>query len=232
MINILRSVLYKYGYEHNPHAKHRKLYKKLFNKYQKYTMVPEYYFHQNLALCMQYKNVSGDIVECGVWKGGMSAAIADSLNSNKHFHLFDSFEGLPAASEKDGKMAIDWQQNEHGSTFYNNCSAEEKHAIDVMSYSKAKNNFTTVKGWFNETLPNYPFKNGISILRLDGDWYDSSMTCLDSLFHQVNPGGLIIIDDYNTWEGCSKAVHDFLSKNQSKDKILTFRDTVHYIQKK
>ena len=67
-------------------------------------------------------------------------------------------------------------------------------------------------------------------MRLDGDWYESTTQVLNSLFKRVNSGGLIIIDDYYTWDGCSKATHDFLSGAQCQERIREYKG-VCYIQK-
>jgi hypothetical protein len=80
-----------------------------------------------------------------------------------------------------------------------------------MALSGAKN-VTITKGWFSDTLPGFPWNAPIALLRLDGDWFDSTMTCLESLYQHVSPNGLIIIDDYYFWDGCTRAVHHFLDK--------------------
>ena len=68
-----------------------------------------------------------------------------------------------------------------------------------------------VKGWFQDTLPIYKKKIGkISILRLDGDWYESTKVALDNLYDCVVSGGYVVIDDYYFWDGCKKAVDDFI----------------------
>ena len=77
-----------------------------------------------------------------------------------------------------------------------------------MSLSYVKE-YHLIKGWFAETLPFFNPPAPIAILRLDGDWYDSTFQCLTHLYHWVAPGGVIIVDDYYAWEGCARAVHDF-----------------------
>ncbi|HUP59862.1 MAG TPA: TylF/MycF/NovP-related O-methyltransferase [Thermoanaerobaculia bacterium] len=68
------------------------------------------------------------------------------------------------------------------------------------------------KGWFQDTLPSAKHEIGsIAVLRLDGDWYESTRVCLDNLYDLVAPGGYVIIDDYNYWEGCKRAVDEFLA---------------------
>ena len=92
--------------------------------------------------------------------------------------------------------------------------------------------FATVKGWFNETLPKFAPETRIAILRLDGDWYESTMECLNALYRHVRVGGVIIIDDYYTWAGCSRAVHDFLSRHELEDVVRQYFNGVCYIVKK
>jgi O-methyltransferase len=201
----------------------------LFKKYQEFTMIPEQTFISNLELINHYKYLNGSYVECGVWRGGMSAAIAEVLK-NKTIHLFDSFEGLPPAKEIDGKEALAWQQDVKSPGYFNNCSAEEAYAAKAMSLAQCEN-FVTHRGWFNETLPHFNNQT-IGFLRLDGDWYDSIMECLQNLFPQVINGGLIILDDYYTWDGCSKAVHDYLSEIKSSSRIHQWNNQISYIIKK
>jgi O-methyltransferase len=88
-----------------------------------------------------------------------------------------------------------------------------------------------VKGWFEKTLPGFRPSEPIALLRLDGDWYDSTMCCLEHLFPHVRRGGVIIIDDYFQWDGCTRAVHDFLSRGQRTEPIREFRDQLAYIIK-
>jgi len=195
-----------------------------------FTMIPRKSYIANLYLCFAKREVQGDVVECGVWRGGMIAGIAKILRKYpREYYLFDSFEGLPDVQEIDGQKAIEWQNNADSNIYYNNCSAEEDYAIKAMQKAGCKN-YKIIKGWFNTTLINASFNDGISILRLDGDWYESTMTCLEFLFPHVNKNGLIIIDDYIMWDGCSRAVHDYLSRHQRPEKIREFNG-IFYIVK-
>jgi hypothetical protein len=87
-----------------------------------------------------------------------------------------------------------------------------------MTKSAAKR-FELIEGWFKETLAGFTPEEPIAVLRLDGDWYDSTMQCLTALYPHVVPGGLIIIDDYFAWDGCSRAVHDYLSQIGALERI-------------
>lgn len=190
-----------------------------------YTMVPTLVGIDNLELVARYGTVPGDIVECGTWRGGMSAAMAMTSPAH-HFSLFDSFEGLPEVTEADGESARKWQTDERT---HDNCSATEADARAAMSLS-GHTDFELHRGWFEATVPTWAErKHPISVLRLDGDWYESTKVCLDHLAPLVVPGGVIIIDDYGVWEGCSKAVHDYLAEHSSPWTIATTRHGVAYI---
>jgi len=205
------------------------LYMNLYKKYKDFTMIPITQFVDNLAMVDKFKNIHGCIVECGVWRGGMSAAMSELCGSERNYFLFDSFEGLPPAIDNDGKDAIDWQKNRDSEFYYDNCKAEMKYAEAALILSGAKN-AELVRGWFNETI--HKTNTGpIAILRLDADWYESTMTCLNELYPKVSSGGLILIDDYNFWEGCSKAVHDYLSRNNLSDRIHQTEHGVAFIVK-
>ncbi len=202
----------------------------IFNMLKEYTMIPENIYLINLNLVEKFLKVPGAIVECGTWKGGMIAGIAVLLKNNREYYLFDSFQGLPEVKAIDGLAAKEWQADTDSSIYFDNCTASENDAKKAMEISRVEN-YKIKKGWFNETLPNAKFNRGIAILRLDGDWYESTMDILNNLFKHVNEGGLIIIDDYYVWEGCSKAVHDFLSYNKRSENIMS-QDGVCYIIKK
>jgi O-methyltransferase len=206
-------------------------YIKYYRKYKEFTMIRANMFADNLKMAKKFSHIPGIVVECGVWRGGMIAGIADVLNdNNREYFLFDSYEGLPEAKAIDGESAIAWQQNTHDERYFDNCKAEMKYAEAAMRKA-GSTNFTLVKGWFNETLPSFKPEKPIAILRLDGDWYDSTMECLVHLYPKVHQGGLILIDDYYTWDGCARAVHDYLSRNSLPARIYQSREGVCYIIK-
>ena len=192
-------------------------------------MIPRHSYVENLTLAARVAHIPGCVVECGVWRGGMIAGVASILGPSRRYYLCDSFEGLPPVKPIDGAAAARWQQDTTSPHYHDNCTAGEEYAIQAMALAGIGSP-TLVKGWFDQSLPSLRLEQPIALLRLDGDWYDSTMACLQSLYDQVSPGGLIIIDDYYTWDGCSRAVHDFLSRRSSEDRIHNY-GTVCYIEK-
>jgi O-methyltransferase len=137
------------------------------------------------------------------------------LGPHRAYFLFDSFQGLPPAKEIDGQAAIAWQTKVDSPTYYNNCTASEIEARTAMQMSKAVQ-YSVVRGWFEETLPHFKPPCPIALLRLDGDWYDSTRLCLEHLSPYLARKGIIIVDDYHTWDGCARAVHEFLAKTGNR----------------
>ena len=203
-------------------------YSKFYFKNKKYTMIDKKTYINNLKIAEKAKKIDGDIVECGVWRGGMIAGIAELIGAKSKYFLYDSFEGLPEAKEIDGQSALNWQNDVGGEHYYDNCKAEINYANEAMSTTGV--DFELIKGWFDATVPSNKHDK-ISLLRLDADWYDSTMICLQHLFPKVVKGGIIIIDDYYVWEGCSKAVHDYLSEIKSNCRIYQMDNRVAYIIK-
>ena len=195
-----------------------------------FTMIPPNRYVANLQLARAASGIPGAIVECGTWKGGMIAGIARLLGTQREYYLFDSFEGLPPAEDIDGTAAKAWQANTTSPGYHDNCKASIEDALAAMRKANVTNAHL-IKGWFEDTLHKASFPGGISILRMDADWYSSTFQILDNLFPLVNEGGLILVDDYFTWDGCSKAIHDYLSKHKRPERIST-HEGVCYIRKK
>jgi O-methyltransferase len=164
-----------------------------------------------------YANKEGVYVECGVAGGAQIIAMAYGA-PNKTIYAFDSFQGIPLPSNRDdqypGIRVIDEDEQsklpDPGKQKLESSGATV-HTIgnfwDNIQASEIKtNNIMVVKGWFEETT--ITFSADISILRLDGDLYNSTFVCLQNLFPFVASGGLVIIDDWNLM-GCQDACKEY-----------------------
>jgi hypothetical protein len=187
-----------------------------------------------LATSVEKRKIAGAFVECGTWKGGGAAVMASVTNafrSGRTTWYFDSFEGMPPPTKEDsrGKGKKGEVKDILGDTLKVSVSDVEEVVFKKLKLPKEKNRI--IKGWFAETLPKYKKEIGpIAILRLDGDWYESTKVPLETLFDQVSMGGYIIIDDYGAWEGCRRAVHEFRDTYGiiMDLKFIGTRDTVAY----
>lgn len=190
---------------------------------RRYTMTTPVRCRRLWDSCQQVlqQNVPGAFVECGVWKGGSSGIMALALKNagqERPLHLFDSFEGLPEPTAMDGEQAAAYSggRNQGKLATVNQCRAGldvVRHLIlDKIKMPEKLAHFHV--GWFQNTVPVDAGKLGsIALLRLDGDWYDSTMVCLEHLYPLLSPGGVIIMDDYWAWEGCRKATDEYRHQN-------------------
>lgn len=191
-------------------------------RYRQHTMIRRPAFVDNLMIAQRWAPSGGEVVECGVWRGGMIRGLADLLGPDRKYHLFDSFEGLPPAQEElDGQAAIAWQKDAASPYFYDNCSADEVYARELFEGSGLDVEFHC--GWFDDTIAKYQPGRPISVLRLDGDWYNSTMTCLRGLVCYLAPKALVLVDDYYHWDGCARALHDYLAETKSTMRIRQSR---------
>jgi hypothetical protein len=130
-------------------------------------------------------------------------------------YMLDSFQGLPPVTARDGPLARQWQDGGDPDNFSDNCKAirsDVERALAEMRF--ADGDFKIIEGWLEETVSHVAQEvapHSIALLRLDGDWYDSTRCCLDSLMPLVSEGGVVVIDDYYAWDGCARAVHHYLS---------------------
>jgi hypothetical protein len=127
----------------------------------------------------------------------------------------DSFEGLPAPDPE--KYEAD--KNDRFYTF-----DELRISLDIVKenfkkYDLLDDQVKFLKGWFKDTLPTAPIKK-LSILRLDGDMYESTMDALTNLYPKLSSGGYIIIDDWGSVEGCQLAVKDYRKSNNINEEII------------
>jgi O-methyltransferase len=199
-----------------------------FAEFSPFTMAIEDVFLANLELAEQIRSVEGCVVEMGVWKGGMVAAIAKLLGPQRQYFLFDGFSGLPPAQSKDGASALAYQRDTEAPGYRDNCAADQHHAIEAMRKAGI-DSYRIISGDFATTLCGF-VPPPIALLRLDADWHAATLLCLVRLFDHVVSGGLIIIDDYFVWDGCSRAVHEFLAARSRPERIRHLRE-VPFIRK-
>jgi Macrocin-O-methyltransferase (TylF) len=185
----------------------------------RYTMLSEQRLRSLHAMARSCgaESIEGAFVECGVAAGGSSALLAGCarrLGSSRRVWCFDTFTGMPEPGPEDrARNGVTAEESGWGT---GTCSAPEASVLEAASLFGAADRIVIRKGLFQETLPIAAAEIGpIALLHLDGDWYDSTRVCLECLWHRVVPGGHIQVDDYGHWEGCRRAVDEFLA-SQSK----------------
>lgn len=202
------------------------IFNEIYQKCRNYTMTSQQQLY-SLYTATKYVNenkISGDIVECGVWKGGSSMLAALTMlsleNTDKFIYLYDTYLGMTEPTEHD---ISDFEENPK-----RNWKLNQKEGFNKWCYSPIeevkRNMFSTgypedkiifIKGKVENTIPQIiPPK--IAILRLDTDWYNSTFHELKHLYPHLSENGVLIIDDYGHWKGSRKAVDDYLAENNIK----------------
>jgi O-methyltransferase len=204
-------------------------YLRQYLKFKEFTMISAEEHAATLGLAERSKGISGCVVECGLWHGGTAASLVSVRGAGRKYFSFDSFDGLPPANEIGGPEAMRWQSQ--GSPDYlDNRAAPAEFANRAMKLSGATR-CHLIKGWFYTSMRNFDGNDPIAFLHLDADWCDSTMVCLERFFDQVNEGGLIVLDDYYTRDGGSRALHDFLSSRSAPERIES-RGPLCFVEKR
>ena len=166
------------------------------------------------------RGVDGDIVECGVARGGCAGLMGLAARKDRKARklwLFDSFAGL---SEPTSDDYVGESTGKHVRPLSRGSCLGTLEDVEEFLFSDLRlerGNVSLVKGWFQDTLPISRHQVGpIALLRIDGDWYESTKCCLENLYDNVSPGGWVIVDDYGTCFGCKRAVDEFLAGRNLK----------------
>jgi len=173
-----------------------------------------------VALGMKYiasNEIEGDVVEAGVWAGGSIGAAAligmkDSVP--RKYWLYDTFEGMSRPSIEDTPEALNKylatkHSDSEGSSW---CEVNESQVrTNLISLGVDISQCNFVAGAVEKTLVTGPLPERIALLRLDTDWYESTLIELKVLFPRLVSGGVLIIDDYGHWQGARRAVDEYFS---------------------
>jgi hypothetical protein len=172
----------------------------------------------NLQSCIAdviSNNVKGDFIETGVWRGGATIFMRAMLKAlevtDRTVWVADSFEGLPEPDADKFPLEAEAHQSYGLNSVYNNLAVSLAEVqANFKAYRMLDDKVKFLKGWFKDTLPNAPI-DSLAILRLDGDYYESTMDALVNLYDRLSVGGYAIIDDYgeDSWTYCRQAVDDY-----------------------
>ncbi|KUI42172.1 macrocin O-methyltransferase [Mycobacterium sp. IS-1590] len=170
------------------------------------------------------EDIPGDLVECGVWRGGacilMRAVLVAYGDETRSVWLADSFAGLPrpdtANYKADKGLRLDLFAGILG-------VPESEVRANFERYGLLDERVRFLPGWFKDTLHDAPIDR-IAVLRLDGDLYESTMQALDALYPKLSPGGFCIIDDYSI-PACRQAVADYRAKHGVSGEITDIDGT-------
>lgn len=177
---------------------------------------PEFrYYGYFESILPRTNHLEGIFVECGVGRGATTRAylnlVRDGILTKRDVYGLDSFEGLPEGSKHDMP----------------DVKGRVNRPIELIQEwlpNYTDFNINIIKGWFSETLTKIPVTD-IAIAHIDVDIYSSYKECLEYLYPQVIPGGIIMLDEYNSyadmakWPGAKVAIDEFTEKNNLEVQI-------------
>jgi O-methyltransferase len=194
----------------------------------------------NIQFCVTdviKSGVPGDLIETGVWRGGAAIfmrAILKAYNvTDRLVWAADSFEGLPVPDPERFPLEARARKGAIIQRGFRELAVSlEEVKQNFRAFNLLDDQVRFLKGWFKDTLPAAPI-GSLAIMRLDGDFYESTMDALCSLYDRLSIGGYVIIDDYgqDSWTYCRKATDDFRRQRCIEDPIFPVDSTCIYWQR-
>jgi O-methyltransferase len=193
------------------------VFNRIYSKAEKFTMTTKAAMFE-LYKAIQYvirSGISGDFVECGVWKGGSAMVIALTLKelnaSDRNIYLYDTYEGMSEPTEQDfrlmrGKTSA--QELMDKSPIFKCVSKLDEVKGNLFSTGYPGSLIHFIQGKVEDTIPG-TMSSEIALLRLDTDWYESTYHELVHLYPLLKRNGVIFFDDYGYWAGHKKAVDEY-----------------------
>ena len=158
--------------------------------------------------------IPGDIVECGVWRGGSSMICASMLrlmgDTRRKIFMYDTYAGMTDPTDKD----IDYTGNKASRNDFNKWCAIPRSIVEqaMVLTGYPQENIWYVEGKVEDTIPGV-IPETIALLRLDTDFYESTYHELKWLFPRLVSGGVLIVDDYGHFRGVREAVDKYIKEN-------------------
>ena len=180
----------------------------------------------------------GTLIEAGCSLGGSTIVIATAKSKARPFYVYDVFGMIPSPSDQDGADVHERYEliktgksaGINGRKYYGyEENVFEKVTENCRSHNVPveMNNIHLVKGHFQDTLRvNEP----VAFAHLDCDWYESVLTCLQRIEPHLVRGGILVIDDYDAWSGCRKAVDEYFIGKEEKYEFIR-KSRLHIVRK-
>jgi O-methyltransferase len=177
----------------------------------------------NIGHCVRTvleEDIGGDLIEAGVWRGGacifMKANLMAWGDMTRNVWVADSFQGLPKPNST--QFPADTGDDLHKRGGLSVSVDQVRHNFE--RYGVLDDRVKFLVGWFKDTLPGAPIE-ALSVMRLDGDMYESTWQAIEALYPRLSPGGFCIVDDFGSHQSqAGKAVHDYRKVNGIDDEIV------------
>jgi hypothetical protein len=186
---------------------------------------------------LEARGLQGMLIEAGCALGGSAIVIATAKSRARPFFVYDVFGMIPPPSERDDRDVHDRydeirdgrSQGIDGQKYYGyeeNLFAKVQENFRRHGVALEENDVHLVQGLFQDTLH---VDAPVALAHLDGDWYDSIMTCLQRIAPHLAAGGVLVVDDYYAWSGCRKAVDEYFKDKHDRYRFVR-RSRLHIIR--
>ena len=189
---------------------------------------------QNCIIDVMERQVPGDLIETGVWRGGavifMRAVLKAYEITDRRVWVADSFAGLPEPDVALFPIEAKFHSTPLVRKVYKNFAVDlEAVKSNFATFGLLDDSVQFLEGWFKDTLPTAPIER-LAIMRLDGDFYESTADALAGLYDKLSVGGYVIIDDYGeeSWNYCHRAVDEFRAARRIADPLVRVDDKCCY----
>ncbi len=163
--------------------------------------------------------LAGLVIEAGAARGGSAIVMAAAKAPDRPMKVYDVFGMIPPPTEQDGpdvharyeKITGGEARGVGGETYYgyrDDLYQEVTDSFTRLGVPIGKHRVELIRGLFEDTIE---LDEPVAIAHLDGDWYESTMTCLTRIAPLLVAGGRIVLDDYYQWSGCRAAVDEYFS---------------------
>jgi hypothetical protein len=171
----------------------------------------------SVALDVEADGLPGLLIEAGTARGGSAIVMAAAKAAERPMKVYDVFGMIPPPTERDGadvharyeQIAAGQAEGVGGETYYgyrDDLLAEVTQSFSRLGVPVDEHNVELIQGLFEDTIE---LDEPVAFAHLDGDWYESTMTCLTRIAPLLVPGGRIVLDDYYKWSGCRAAVDEY-----------------------
>jgi predicted O-methyltransferase YrrM len=168
---------------------------------------------------IERERLPGVVIEAGAARGGSAIVLAAAKAPERPMKVYDVFGMIPAPGEHDGadvheryaKIAAGDARGVGGEKYYgyrDDLYREVGESFARLGVPVEENNVELIRGLFEDTIR---LDEPVAFAHLDGDWYESTMTCLERIAPLLVPGGTIVLDDYYKWSGCRAAVDEYFA---------------------
>lgn len=194
----------------------------------------------SLVSCVLEAEASGReglVIEAGTALGGSAIAMAAAKSPERPMLVFDVFGIIPPPTEQDGAagqeryidIAAGRSKGLGGDVYYGYhedllgevAASFARHGVPVDNHR-----VELVQGLFQDTIK---IDEPVALAHVDGDWYESTLTCLTRIAPHLVPGGRMVIDDYWNWSGCRMAVDEYVANHPELQ--LERRAKVHLVRR-